>query len=547
MLASSVTPSSAIDFQVRTVVLSGDSAPGFPDGTVFGGPEYVDLNASGHVAFGDGYAIWSDTTGEIRLVARNGIPAPGAPAGENFHLIDIPIIADTGRVGFLATIFGFPEFRPGLWAGDSAYLIKVALVGTLGISQIGPVNAVVLGSPAINCEGATAFFASLFGTPVVMKESLGQLSILAQSGMSAPGTTPTSSFSSFGRTNQTINPALNDDDEAAFYARLNSSAPTRAGIWSERGGSLQLVIRAGMPAPGTESGVSFLEFSDPRINDAAETAFAGVLTGSGVSTENDTGIWSELPQGLALVARENSQASGLPTGVLYGSLENAPVINHSGRVAFTGRLKGSGISASNDSAMWSGSANELDLVAWEGSAIPAGGTWSDFPVEPEWAQGPAMNAIGIVAFTVGFSGVSSGGYPASVWMMYPNGHVNPVLRQGDMIEVRPGDFRVVETAYSLLTGGGQDGRRNALNDAGEIGITAEFTDGTAGVLVVSVLRIGDINSDGDVDVDDIPCMLAILVQWDNVTGCGVDQADANEDGIVDSRDLEPFVELILGD
>ena len=63
---------------LRTVALSGQQAPGTPDGVVFGGFfEPPVLNDAGQTAFlADGYGVWSEGSGSLALTARVGDHAP---------------------------------------------------------------------------------------------------------------------------------------------------------------------------------------------------------------------------------------------------------------------------------------------------------------------------------------------------------------------------------------------------------------------------------------------------------------------------------------
>jgi hypothetical protein len=83
---------------IRTVALSGQQAPGAPDGVTFG-PDFNSiafgipvLNDDGQTAFvanlsGNGVdfandqGIWSEGSGNLALVAREGEQAPGAQIG----------------------------------------------------------------------------------------------------------------------------------------------------------------------------------------------------------------------------------------------------------------------------------------------------------------------------------------------------------------------------------------------------------------------------------------------------------------------------------
>ncbi|MGI9456535.1 MAG: DUF7453 family protein, partial [Aeoliella sp.] len=72
------------------------------------------------------------------------------------------------------------------------------------------------------------------------------------------------------------------------------------------------VARAGQQSPGAEPGVMFVSqsfepsFSEQtRINASGQVAFQGFLTGSGVTTQNNSGTWSNTGGNvLQLVARD---------------------------------------------------------------------------------------------------------------------------------------------------------------------------------------------------------------------------------------------------
>ena len=102
--------------------------------------------------------------------------------------------------------------------------------------------------------------------------------------------------------------ALNDNGKIAFWATLQG-AGTGAGIWSDGHGSgLALIARSGSPAPGVEAGVNFNSFdngSTIELNNSGQTAFWATLSGTGINSTNDTGIWAEDTAGvLRLIVRE---------------------------------------------------------------------------------------------------------------------------------------------------------------------------------------------------------------------------------------------------
>jgi len=197
-------------------------------------------------------------------------------------------------------------------------------------------------------------------------------------------------FSGFSISGFNNNLVLNGAGQTAFFGSLTGPGVTigenEFGIWSEGGGSgLALVARTGSQAPGTDAGVNFSRFGSFVLNATGQTAFSGVLTGTGVtSLENDNGIWSEGGgSGLALVARTGSQAPGTDAGVNFSFFSFSPVLNGAGQTAFWGSLTGPGVtSENNDNGIWSeGGGSGLALVARTGSQAPgtdAGVNFSGF-------------------------------------------------------------------------------------------------------------------------------------------------------------------------
>src|SRR5262249_51397537 len=91
----------------------------------------------------------------------------------------------------------------------------------------------------------------------------------------------------------------------------------------------------------------------PELDAKGRTAFMGYLTGSGVVlTANSHGIWSEGTGTLTLVAREGSQAPGTDSGVNFSVLDGVPGLNSVGQTAFSAPLAGSGVNTSNDRGIW---------------------------------------------------------------------------------------------------------------------------------------------------------------------------------------------------
>ena len=167
---------------------------------------------------------------------------------------------------------------------------------------------------AIDSAGQVGFFARLAGTGVdgsndsgVWQEQGGSLMLLARQGSPAQDTDNGVVFGD-------ISPLLNNyigRGRIPIRAGLLGTAVTAAnntGVWSQAGGNLHLVAREGSPAPETDPGVNFSDLRPLEFNDAGEPTFLATLSGNGVTTLNDSGIWSEGGGSFHLVARKGMAA-----------------------------------------------------------------------------------------------------------------------------------------------------------------------------------------------------------------------------------------------
>ncbi len=204
------------------------------------------------------------------------------------------------------------------------------------------------------------------------------------------------------------------------------------------------MARRGSPAPGTSSGVHFDAFSLsswPVLNDAGQTAFRGNLTGAGVTSTNNRGIWVEDADTLELVARTGDPAPGTAVGVRFSDLA-LPTLNSAGQTAFRANLTGTGVFSSNN---------------------------------------------------------------LGIWATDQRGALQLIARTGAQLEVTPGVFRTLSDVAFVGITGNSDGRASGFNNLGQLVFWARFTDGSQGVFVSSAVAHlrGDFNGDGVVDGADL--------------------------------------------
>ncbi|MBE7508478.1 MAG: hypothetical protein HS101_19660 [Planctomycetia bacterium] len=216
---------------------------------------------------------------------------------------------------------------------------------------------------------------------------------VALSGQSAPGA-PGRFFSFY------YPPAISNNGRVAFAGWLTGATSNDEGLWSGLPGSIQLVAREGSVAPGTTAAFSN-GWLFPWVNSSGVVAFSAALTGAGIDSTNNTGIWVGVPGALAVAARAGNPAPGTPAGVVFsGGMQNWLMLNDAGQIVFRANLAGPGVDSSNDAGIWAGAPGALQLVAREGDVAPgSGGVFDLFNYQFEANPVPVINAAGEVVFS----------------------------------------------------------------------------------------------------------------------------------------------------
>jgi len=498
----------------------------------------------------------------LRTVAVSGMPPAGTVAPESFQRFDVaPIINDLGQTAFFAApqlVLGtdFPG-NTSVWSEGQG---ELDLVTQQGIAAPGLEAGTQFGKffdLAFNNAGRTAFRSRLAGNNInqgnresLWSEGVSGLQLIMRQGDIAPGTLDGAIIDSF------VDPfGFNDAGQIAVSLEVNANGgmdPVTAGLWSGRPGEIVPVARAQQQAPGAAPGVTFVSqgFEPPfseqtRINPAGAVAFQGFLSGPGVTDQNNSGIWSNADGELQLIARDGDlapgtaglrflsvtsrpninaaghltflaflapdpsvtplnrigmwstrsgelelvfrlgdQAPGAVGGVHFIDLQ-APVMNAAGNFAMGAVLTGTGVNGSNETGIWSeglSGPGALELVARSGDPAPGAGpgvTFANF-------LDPAINSAGQVAFQAVLGGADVSeqqGNLRGLWAQDLQGELTLVAREGDQLEVAPGDMRTIDFLLFASGVGGEEGRPSGLNERGQIAFHARFTDGSGGVFV----------------------------------------------------------------
>lgn len=443
------------------------------------GPQINDLNAVG---------LYSESAGFAHLWARTGSQADGLPDGINYFNFGSPVMNRNGKFAYFAYLAGpgvNDRNNAGIWSNASG---NIALIAREGDQPPGVESGIVyriLQDPVINAAGQVAF-TGILGTPAgeprgigIWAQRNGATTLVIRSGNQAPGLPAGVNIADVASL-----PALNDSGQLVVVALLAGTGVdnnNRVALFSEAAGSLAPVIRAGSPAPGTLFGVNFKSFfSSPRINNAGQVAFMASLAGLTVNDNNALGIWSGAAGNLSLIARTGSQAPGMPLLTNYAAFENGSVvINSAGRVAFLATVTGPGVNVGvNDQAVWSNRNGNVELVVRIGSQAP--GMPAGFVFNYLFGD-LVMNTAGRLTFSAVAANPNN---PADsrigIWTQTDNG-LSLVVGEGESVQVAPGDARVVKDLFAAGASGLEDGRPRSVNNDGDIAFTADFTDGSSAV------------------------------------------------------------------
>ncbi|MCH7720516.1 MAG: hypothetical protein IH988_05930 [Planctomycetes bacterium] len=143
---------------------------------------------------------------------------------------------------------------------------------------------------------------------------------------------------------------------------------------------LQIVAHGFGEAPDIEGGATFINGQVPSVggityNDLGWVGFSAFFEGPLVDEYNFYGLFVGSADDLRLVARQGSQAPGMDPGVeFFNFLTVVPQLNGLGDVVFRGVVEGSEIDETNNIGVWAGPREAPDLVPNMRTGCPAPGT-----------------------------------------------------------------------------------------------------------------------------------------------------------------------------
>ncbi len=356
------------DFPYRTVALSGTQAPGCPDEALFEVVLHGLVDDVGHVVFGASLVIgdggvdsgnntglWVEDGTGVSLVIRQGDPAPGLPSDIFFG---DPLSYSILGVNGSSQIVLASELQDANRAPIQTHKGNVIWHFTGGTAEVlvrggdqvadGPAGWVYeqLQPAPINNSGKIAFSSvyGLPGAPIVEDRcSLwsnrgGTFQMLLTNGDPAPGAPVGSTFRGLPG-----GISMNDAGQIAFTASVDSPAGRTVGLWTETDGTVSCVVYQGQRVPGTSDGSVFTRVStgwgsSARVPiNSSGQVSFAALYSSPTGTEDS--IWLHDGGVSELIARTSDPAPGTPDGALFGAFSDPVAIDDTGAIAFVGSLK----------------------------------------------------------------------------------------------------------------------------------------------------------------------------------------------------------------
>jgi hypothetical protein len=388
------------------------------------------------VTFGNASGIWrEEIAGAVALVARQGDPAPGLGAGATFSA-DLYLAAfnATGHVLLSGKAFG-PAITSDndemLWSDRSGTLMPVLREGipapglnglTIGVGQLGSSQFAI---PRAVFNGASEFFVqanlrgagvTAFNDEALWIENSGQLTLLVREGQSVPGAGQGATFGGQGVTIGVYSMAFNDLGHAAFTSDLDTNNSSSTTLFSTHTGVLAPVALPGQPAPGMEYDFSYV--GNPMLNNAGKIVFAAWSPDDDTDpfTHPPLAIWSDrtgslvpvVHPGDAVLGREGATVTG--TSFIVG-------FNSAGEVAFRAAIEDPKIPYA-DALFLSDNEGVNHLVVATSDAFDVFGDGRELRTVTRIVHG-GLSENGQLAFRVDFSDESSGHYVAQVGSIEP--------------------------------------------------------------------------------------------------------------------------------
>ena len=347
------------------VAMHGDSAPGTGQGifNAFGNPAISDANhvasqatiTGAGVTSANAWGIWAEGPDEVlHPLARTGLSAPGIPSGL-FAGFGDPVTNASDYVAFVGALKPgvgavTAANATGIWAGRAGGLTLVARSGIQAPGCPRGAKFASFGKVVLTAQNSVVFLANLAARSggVTARNNVGVWSInatgkarlLLRKGNLLRLNGVERTLSSISIFAATQNIGQSRSfNSAGIVAFAAMFADGTRGVFTVSASGAVAPVVSSLSAVPGIGGAKFTSFGSPIVNNLKHVAFRAGVAGSHVKSANNTGIWASKGRSLVLMARTGTV--GVP-GVVRGAVFNIlgdPVSNSADRIAFLGGLK----------------------------------------------------------------------------------------------------------------------------------------------------------------------------------------------------------------
>ena len=251
--------------------------------------------------------------------------------------------------------------------------------------------------------------------------------------------------------------------------------------------SVQPIAAQGDAAPGI-SNAQFVSFGCPAINNLNNLAFQAVVTGSGITANNNHGIWapnvsgSNLAQSLIVRTGQStayySNVTGTALQLATFSALGDPVFDNNNRIAFIGTAS-TWVAGGLQQSIFAETTGTLIRIAGIQDQAPNCATGVQFSSFQQLVLPDQGGVVFVANLTTGLAGVTSANNQG-LWLADSAGTLSLVVRTGDILVV--GGARKTVAAISIFTPTAAVGAQTrSFNSSGTLVYTVTFTDGTQSI------------------------------------------------------------------
>jgi hypothetical protein len=315
------------------------------------------------------------------------------------------------------------------------------------------------------------------------------------------------------------------------------------GTWMRRSGEFLMFQHEGYPAPGMGDPQMTVRVGNsiPEINGSGHSAHSFRIQGLGIDFSNEDVMAGTVIEDFSVFVQQGEPMISGPPGVSFGVLGHTQ-IDLFGIITFRAALVGEGVDEFNEVALYAGPKENPSLLIRNEDTCPDGPNGEIFSLEPpsEGFAKIARNESEQMAISAHFRSAGSKVYREAVWLYeFETDEWIRLFSEGEIWDGAPAPSSDPGPYFNFNSG--TNGERLGLADDGTLGVNVEFTGADDRIYVIQVIRTGDADEDGDIDLVDFAAFQTCFTgpEIPPSTPCAI-AFDSDLDNDVDLADFGSF-------